>query len=66
MKNATSFGYCYSLTEKLDKPEEYKYMTRCQIVFKKIMLIFSTFTNPGGKETLDKALEMLKNAIHIE
>ncbi|MGV7222356.1 MAG: tetratricopeptide repeat protein [Nitrospinales bacterium] len=65
MKTEDSTGYCFSITEKLDKPDEYKYMTHCQVVFKKIMLTFSTFTNPGSYEAVDEAITMLKKAAHI-
>ena len=57
-------GYYFKLSDKAEKPGEYKYLTQGALSVGEVLLVFSLFTYGPDKQLQNMALEMMQTAIH--
>jgi hypothetical protein len=59
LKGRGGIGYCYNLTDKAPKPDEYKYLTQGIYKLKTLLMSFTILTNEENSEVAEAALDMI-------
>jgi len=65
LKGPSASGYYFSATDRAPAPGEYKYLTQGILRVADLVVAFSILTNDGQARTVSDALELLRNAAHL-
>jgi hypothetical protein len=65
LTSGASFGYYFTLTDRVPKPGEFKYMTQGIMRVGDLLIFFTILTNDGQSKIIEEALTMIKSANHI-
>lgn len=62
IKGTNGTGYYYSVTDRIPKPDEFKYMTKGLLPAGDLVLAFTILSNDGAESAVEIALKLLKES----
>jgi hypothetical protein len=64
LQGQSGVGFYFSATDRVQSPEEYRYMTQGALQTGDLILWFTILTNEGQEAKVAEALTMLQSAVH--
>lgn len=64
LQGASGVGFYFSATDRVQSPEEYRYMTQGALQAGDLVLWFTILTNEGQEAMVTEGLTMLQSAVH--
>lgn len=64
LQGASGVGFYFSATDRVQSPEEYRYMTQGALQTGDLILWFTILTNEGQEAMVAEGLAMLQSAVH--